>query len=336
MNRKSISFFFLGVMTGVLVASAGFSWVQRRSLSNLPATKVLKLAHTLDPKHPVHQAMVFMSDRLREKSNGSMQLEIYPNGQLGSEQECIELLQQGALDIAKTSAAPLEGFIPELAIFGVPYIFRDEDHYWRLIQGELGQQLLSAGETKGIRGLCYYDAGARSFYTVNKPILAPSDLKGLKIRVQQSKTAMDMVETLGGSPTPVPFGELYTALQSRMVDGAENNAPSLHSSRHYEVCKHYSLDEHTRVPDLLLISSLVWEQLSPAARTWLQQSADESSEFQRKLWREETDRLLELLEKEGVAIHRPNLAPFAEEVKRMHENLNGTVVGDLLKKIQEL
>ncbi len=238
--------------------------------------------------------------------------------------------------MAKTSAAPLEGFIPELAIFGVPYIFRDEEHYWKLINGELGKQLLAAGESKGIRGLCYYDAGARSFYTVNKPILHPSDLKGLKIRVQQSKTAMDMVEALGGSPTPVPFGELYTALQSRMVDGAENNAPSLHSSRHYEVCKHYSLDEHTRVPDLLLISSQVWAKLSPEARIWLQQSADESSDYQRKLWREETDRLLDLLKKEGVAIHRPDLLPFTDEVKRMHFSLHGTIVGDLLQKIQEL
>ncbi|MFN9981042.1 MAG: DctP family TRAP transporter solute-binding subunit, partial [bacterium] len=175
----------------------------------------------------------FMAQRLREKSGGTVEIQIFPNSQLGSETECIELLQQGALAITKTSAAPLEGFVPELALFGVPYIFRNEEHYWKLINSDLGKQLLAAGETKGIRGLCYYDAGARSFYTVNRPILKPSDLGGLKIRVQQSKTAMDMVQALGGSPTPVPFGELYTALQSSMVDGAENNAPSFYTNRHY-------------------------------------------------------------------------------------------------------
>lgn len=308
----------------------------RSSKTRDNSVQVLKLAHTLDPKHPVHLAMEFMGQKIREKSGGTVAIQIFPNGQLGSEQECIELVQQGALAITKTSAAPLEGFVPELALFGVPYIFRNEEHYWKLIQSDLGKQLLSAGEAKGIRGLCYYDAGARSFYTVNRPILKPSDLGGLKIRVQQSKTAMDMVQALGGSPTPVPFGELYTALQSSMVDGAENNAPSFYTNRHYEVCKHYSLDEHTRVPDLLLVSTKVWNELSPQVQLWLQQSADESSEYQRKLWQQETARLLELIQQEGVQIHRPDQAQFAEQVKGMHDSLLGTRVGELMKQLSEL
>lgn len=337
MNSKAFSYFFVGLLVGVVVASAGFSWVLRSATTGRQAaTQILKLAHTLDPKHPVHQAMEFMAQRMREKSSGTIEIQIFPNSQLGSEAECIELLQQGALAITKTSAAPLEGFIPELALFGVPYIFRDEAHYWRLIHSDLGRQLLAAGESKGIRGLCYYDAGARSFYTVNRPILKPADLQGLKIRVQQSKTAMDMVQALGGSPTPVPFGELYTALQSSMVDGAENNSPSFYSSRHYEVCKHYSLDEHTRVPDLLLISTKVWNELSPQVQLWLQQSADESAEFQRELWQQETSRLLELIKQEGVEIHRPDLAPFADQVKSMHESLIGTPVGELIKRVGEM
>ena len=336
MNTKTLSFFFVGLLVGVVAASAGFSWMLRSSTTRKNSVQVLKLAHTLDPKHPVHLAMEFMAQRLREKSGGTVEIQIFPNSQLGSETECIELLQQGALAITKTSAAPLEGFVPELALFGVPYIFRNEEHYWKLIHSDLGKQLLAAGETKGIRGLCYYDAGARSFYTVNRPILKPSDLGGLKIRVQQSKTAMDMVQALGGSPTPVPFGELYTALQSSMVDGAENNAPSFYTNRHYEVCKHYSLDEHTRVPDLLLVSTKVWSELSPQVQLWLQQSADESSEYQRKLWQKETARLLELIQQEGVQIHRPDQALFAEQVKSMHDSLTGTRVGDLMKQLSEL
>jgi tripartite ATP-independent transporter DctP family solute receptor len=154
--------------------------------------------------------------------------------------------------MTKTSAAPMEGFVPEMAIFGIPYVFRDNDHCWRVLESEIGRQLLAAGQSVGLHGLCYYDAGSRSFYTIDRPILVPDDLRGLKIRVQQSKTAMDMVEALGGSPTPIPWGELYTALQQRMVDGAENNPPSFHSNRHFEVCKHLSLDEHTIVPDILV------------------------------------------------------------------------------------
>lgn len=336
MNSKTTSFFFVGFLVGIVVCSFGFSFVLRSREAGTRKIQVLKLAHTLDPKHPVHQAMEYMAKRLEEKSDGTVQLQIFPNSQLGSETECIELLQQGALAMTKTSSAPLEGFIPELAVFGVPYVFRSEDHFWKVIHSELGKQLLAAGESKGLRGLCYYDAGARSFYTVSKPILSPTDLSGLKIRVQQSKTAMDMVESLGGNPTPIPFGELYTALQSSMVDGAENNAPSFYSNRHYEVCKHYSLDEHTRVPDLLLISAKVWADLSPQVQAWLQESASESANYQRDLWKKETERLLEQIKKEGVEIYKPDQSKFAEQVRAMHEGLAGTAVGELIKRVGEL
>jgi tripartite ATP-independent transporter DctP family solute receptor len=341
MLSKSASFFLTGVFVGVLVSTVGYSLVLRHSNGNKSdhvsrMGKVLKLAHTLDQKHPVHEAMTVMANRLREKSGGTLTIEIFPNGQLGSETECIEQLQQGALALTKTSAAPLESFIPELAIFGVPYLFRDEAHFWRLIESELGQQLLAAGSGQGIRGLCYYDAGARSFYTVKRPVLSPSDLEGMKIRVQQSKTAMDMVEALGGKPTPIPFGELYTALQSSLVDGAENNPPSFHTSRHYEVCRHLSLDEHARVPDLLLMSSQVWETLSDPMRKWVKEAAEESAVFQRELWAKETARLIEAIKKEGVEVHRPDQGPFLERVKSMHQGFAGTRIGELIESIRSL
>jgi tripartite ATP-independent transporter DctP family solute receptor len=340
MLSRNLSVFGIGLLVGILLSTVGFSfflrWTdQKQDVGIRDRVVRLKLAHTLDQSHPVHRAMEFMGQRLKEKSNGSVELQIFPNGQLGSELECIEQVQQGALSLTKTSAAPLEGLIPEFAIFGIPYAFRDEAHYWNVIEGELGEELLHLGEAKGIRGLCYYDAGARSFYTINRPILTPEDLKGLKIRVQQSKTAMDMVEALGAKPTPIPFGELYTALQSKMVDGAENNAPSYYTNRHYEICKNLSLNEHTRVPDLLLASDSVWQSLSPDVRRWLKESADESAVFQRKLWVEETERLLDLIRKEGVVIHRPDQRMFAESVRKMHEGYSGTALGDLLKKLSE-
>ena len=214
-----------------------------------------------------------------------MRLDIYPGGQLGAERDLIELLQIGSLAMTKVSSAPLEAFVPEMKIFGIPYVFRDKDHRWKVVNSDLGKQLLLAGEKYFLRGMCYYDAGSRSFYTIDKPIKTPKDLEKMKIRVMKSITSVKMVKALGGSATPIPWGELYTSLQQGVVDGAENNAPSFYLSRHYEVCKYYSLDEHTAVPDILLMSTVVWNNLSPEEQKLLQAAVDESVDYQKILWK---------------------------------------------------
>ncbi len=325
-------------MLGILLATTGFAlFVRHHNRQSRQGQQVvtLKLGHSLDQKHPVHAAMEFMANRLNEKSNGTVRLQIFPNSQLGSETEMIEQVQRGALALTKSSTAAIESFVPAMAVFGVPYIFRDAEHFWRFAEGPTGHELLVAGTQIGIRGLCYWDAGARSFYTVKRPILAPADLKGLKIRVQSSKTALELIENLGGSPTPIPFGELYTALQQALVDGAENNPPSFYSNRHFEVCKHLSLDEHTRVPDMLLFSEKVWEELSPEIQVWIQEAADESVPFQRKLWAEQSDEVLHAVVAKGVTIHRPSQAKFIEAVATMRHSYAGTDIGELLNKIEE-
>lgn len=282
--------------------------------------RVLKLAHGLPVDHPVHQAMLFMAQRCKELSNGKLLIQIYPSGQLGSEQQCVELCQIGSLAITKISAAVMESFKPEYKVLGLPYLFRDTDHLFSVLNGEIGKELLIGAEDKMIRGLCFYDAGSRSFYTISKPILKPDDLKGLKIRVMKSQTAMDMVRALGGSPTPISWGELYTALQSGVVDGAENNPPSLYTSHHYEVCKHYSLDEHTSVPDVVVISMHVWKHLSDQEKAWLQQAANESVPVERKLWAESVKHSMEEIQKAGVKVYYPDKKLFAEKVKPIYES----------------
>lgn len=320
----------------MLIATVGYSMLVRNGGGGASGRTVLKLGHGLDQNHPVHKAIMFMAQRVEEKSNGAVVVQVYPNGQLGSETESLEQLQRGALSMTKTSTGPLESFVPEMAIFGVPYAFRDEDHFWKVVNGKIGEEMLASTTSHGLKALCYYDAGARSFYSVNQAINKPADLKGLKIRVQQSKTALDMARALGASPTPVDYGELYTALQSSMVDGAENNPPSFFFSRHFEVCKHYALNEHTRVPDILLISTKVWDRLSPEVQTWVQEAANESSDFQREIWQAETERVLAEVQQEGVTITHPDQSKFAELVKPMHESLQGTVVGDILQRIKEV
>lgn len=275
---------------------------------------VLKLAHGLDPSHPVHKGMAYMGERIAEKSNGLMRLDIYPSEQLGSERECIELLQIGSLAMTKVSSSVLESFVPAYKVFSLPYIFRDDAHRFAVLEGAIGKGMLEASQQYWLRGLCFYDAGSRSFYTVNRPVHTPADLTGLKIRTQESATSMQMVNALGGSATPISWGELYTALQQGVVDGAENNPPSFYLSRHYEVCKFYSLDEHTSVPDVLIISTVVWNALTPEEQRIVQEAADESAQHQKKLWQEASEEALRAVEAAGVTIIRPDKGPFLEKV----------------------
>lgn len=281
--------------------------------------RVLKLAHGLSVTHPVHQAMALFSDLVHERTSGQLRIVLYSSEQLGSERECLELLQIGSLDMTKVSTSVLENFVPAMGVLSLPYLFRDEEHRLRTLEGEVGRALLRAGEKRGLLGLCYYDAGSRSFYTRRKPIFEPADLKGLKIRTQESPTSMKMVRAFGGAPTPISWGELYSALQQGVVDGAENNPPSFYFSRHYEVCKHYCLDEHTAVPDVLLVSMKTWNRLPTEWQSILQQVAQESAEFQKKLWKEATRQALEEVEKKGIQILYPDKSLFLEKVKAIHE-----------------
>lgn len=315
----------------LLLTIAGFFM----SCGELREHKILKLAHGLPTDHPVHKAMVFMADRCKEVSGGELQIQIYAGGQLGSEQQCVELLQIGSLAITKVSAAVMESFTDDYKVLGLPYIFRDQEHGFKVFDGEIGKELLLSTENKWIRGLCFYDAGSRSFYTIDKPIEHPDDLKGMKIRVMKSKTAMDMVQMLGGSPTPISWGELYTALQSGVVDGAENNPPSFYTSHHYEVCKHYSLDEHTSVPDVLIISQHIWNDLNDDEKAWLQQAADDSVPVQRELWAASVKESLEEVQKAGVTIYRPEKSPYQDKVKDVYESYKDQEnVYSYIKRIQ--
>ena len=327
-----------GILIGALIATAGFSLYlkgQKASGGN-QSQIVLKLGHALDTGHPVHKAMEYMKERLEELSGGSVTINIYPSSVLRSETQCIEMLQNGSLAMTKTSAAAMENFIPAMSLFGLPYVFRDYDHYWNVLNGPIGKGLLEEGQSKFLYGLCYYSAGSRNFYTKDKPIRHPDDLKGLKIRVMNSKTAIDMVKAMGGAPTPIAWGELYSALAQGTVDGAENNPPSFTSNKHYEVCKHFTLDGHTRIPDILMMSARVWDQLDPEVRGWVQQAADDSAAFQRQLWQEKTVEALEQARAEGVTVYEVDVSAFAAKVAHMLDGVDDPEVRALLKAINEV
>lgn len=280
---------------------------------------VIRLGHGLDRTHSVHQGMEFMAQRVAEKSNGRMRIDIYPSGQLGTEREALELLQIGSLGMTKVASAALEGFAPRYQVLSLPYLFRDEGHRFRVLEGPIGKEILQQGEEFWLRGLVFYDAGSRSFYTKQRPIEKPDDLRGLKIRTLESPSQVAMVNQLGGAATPISWGELYTALQQGVVDGAENNPPSFYLSRHYEVAKFYSLDEHTALPDVLIVSTKVWEDLTPQERRWLQEAAEESVGYQKQLWKQSTEEALRAVQEAGVEIIHPDKESFAAKVEPLYE-----------------
>ena len=309
--------FVLGLLLGVLLACLGFSWIGQRDKNKTGGggAREITVAHGLPVTHPVHKGIVEFGRQLSELSGGTMKVNIFPGEQLGNETVCLEKTQQGEIDITKVSCAPIGNFVPVFKLFSLPYLFRDGDHYWKVLDGEVGESLLNAleitadGGSSNLVGLAYYDAGARSFYATS-PLKGPSDLQGLKIRVQQDPVAEGTVRSLGASPVTMSFGELYTSLKQGGVDGAENNPPSYLSSRHFEICKHYLLDEHSRIPDVLVTGTKFWDKLNETEKGWVREAAQRSSEFQRALWAEETDKALEELAAAGVTILKADSAEF--------------------------
>ncbi|MGF1868723.1 TRAP transporter substrate-binding protein [Photobacterium indicum] len=311
MTRKSVLTALIGTALTIGASASAF------------AATTFKLSHNHPRDHAVHQAMDSMAKEVRELTNGEVRIRIYPDAQLGTQRESMELMQNGALDMVKTNAAELEAFAPAYAAFNLPYLFRDKAHYYSVMEGAIGEEILASSRDSGFIGLTYYDAGARSFYA-SKPINTPEDLKGLKIRVQPSPSAISMVQSLGGNATPLAYGELYTALQQGVVDAAENNIPSFSLSRHGEVSKYYSLDEHTMVPDVLVISNKAYDGLSEENRAILKKAAMHSAELMKKLWAESEQTERANAEKLGVTFVTPNKAAFVEAVQPMYDALDET------------
>ncbi|WP_406684566.1 TRAP transporter substrate-binding protein [Seonamhaeicola sp. MEBiC1930] len=299
-----------------------FMCISVLSCNKISNEKVLYLGHGLPQTHPVHKGIVEFQKKLEEKSNGSLKIKIFPDGQLGSEREVLELLQIGSVAITKVSAATMSNFVPEYHVFGIPYLFKDQAHMFGTLEGETGKAILEKGSKFWLRGLCYYDAGSRSFYTSNKAVRTPEDLKGLKIRVMNNQMAINMVNALGGSATPMAYGELYTAIQQGVVDGAENNPPSFVSSNHYEISKYYTLDEHSSIPDVLVIGTKQWNRLNDEEKKWVQEAADESAQAQKRFWKESVDECMKIVKEAGVEIIIPEKPLFADKAESVLKNFN--------------
>ena len=245
---------------------------------------VLTLAHGLSESHTVHIAMTEFAEKVEEGTDGRIRVEIYPNGQLGSENENMEQLMAGVISMTKVSAPGLATYNEAYHTFGLPYIFDDtEDFYHKMDSQEMRDFFLST-EEDGFVTITYYTSGARSFYTKDTPIRTPDDLKGLKIRVQDMQSQTDMLEALGGTPVAMAYGDVYTSLQTGIIDGTENNETALTTGKHGEICKVFSMDQHAMIPDVLVMGADVWNRISPEDQQVILEAAYASTDSHKVAW----------------------------------------------------
>ena len=335
----------VGLLIGAVIASGLFALTLNKKEESGGAAgsskkRDLKIAHNLPVDHPVHQGIQHFADRLKALSGGQINCIIYPTGQLGNETVCLERMQSGTLDFAKVSTAPVSNFVPVMNVFSLPYLFDNDEHYWQTLNGEVGKDLLDRiqtnadGENSGLVGICYFDAGSRNFYS-KEPITKPSDLRGKTVRVMRDPVAIAMIEAMGGNPSPMAFGELYSALQQGNVQAAENNPPSFVQSKHLEVCDHFSFDHHSRIPDIFLSSAILWDKLSDQEKEWVRTAARDASSYQRKLWKAGNDKALKTMAEKGIKIHTPPLKPFQDASAPVIKQFAKGDVADYFQKIRQ-
>ncbi|WP_040604287.1 TRAP transporter substrate-binding protein [Sagittula stellata] len=262
----------------------------------------LRSSDTHPEGYPTVVAVEKMGEMLEERSDGRICVEVFHSAQLGEEKDTIEQTQLGVIDLNRVSLGPFNNIIEETKVFSLPYIFRGTDHMHAVVDGEVGEKILNEFQNHQLVGLAYYDGGSRSFYNSQKPITSIEDMEGLKFRVMQSDVFVDMVDALGANATPLPYGEVYSSIQTGVIDGAENNWPSFESSGHYEVAGYYTLDQHLIVPEVLVMSQASWNKLSPEDQELVRQAAKDSVPIMRELWAEREKASEEKVRAAGVEI----------------------------------
>jgi tripartite ATP-independent transporter DctP family solute receptor len=289
--------------------------------------------------HPITEGAYEFARLVEEKTDGRITIEVFPSSQLGSEREQMQAIQQGGLDFFRPNTAAMPDFnVPEMAILGLPYVFSSREHMWDALNGDVGEQILSAVQERGSRmvGLAYLDDGARHFFTTDTPVYEVSDLEGLKIRVPENEVFVDMVAAMGGSPTPISYSELYSSLQTGVVDGAENTIAGYLTNSFYEPAPYFTLDRHMSPPGLIVASEQLWNELSEADREIILESAREASDFVREETVAFEEDALDELEDEGVEIIQiEDSSEWQEAVRPLWEQY-GSGFEDLLDEIAAL
>lgn len=296
----------------------------------------LKSSDTHPDGYPTVEAVKVMGEKLKESSNGRICIEVFHSAQLGEEKDTIEQTKFGVIDLNRVSMGPFNNEIEETKVVSLPYIFRSTDHAHRVLDGEIGDEILAAFEPHGFVGLAYYDGGSRSFYNNQKPITSMADMAGMKVRVMQSDVFVDMMSALGANATPMPYGEVYSSIQTGVIDGAENNWPSYESSGHFEVAKYYTLDQHLIVPEVLVMSKASYDKLSPEDQALVREAAKASVPANRELWAAREKDSEAKVRASGVEIiDNIDKTPFIEAMVPVYEkHANTPKLKSLVERIQ--
>ena len=295
---------------------------------------VLRAADNQPEDYPTVQGLYFMADYIEAATDGRIVMEVFPGGQLGDERSTNEQVQLGVIDVVRTSTSPVGEFHAPMGVFSLPYIFRGETHMWKVVNGPIGRELLDGLAEADLRGLAYYDSGSRNFYTTDVPIRSTADLEGLRMRTQQSQVVLDMMEALGAEPVPMAFEEVYSSLQTGVIDGAENNFPSYgpFGVRHYEVAPYFTLDGHARVPEVVMISEQTWSGLDPADQQIVREAALASTTVQAALWDDLSNESRAAVVEAGSEIITVDVSEFQEAMAPLYEEY-GSAYGDLVDRI---
>ena len=307
------------------------------AMSGMAGARELRSADVHPADYPTVKAVEYLGKLVAERTGGKYSVKVFNQSTLGSEKDTIEQTKLGALDMVRVNTAAFNNIAAETIIPALPFIFRSKEHMRQVLDGPVGDDILKSLEPQGFIGLAFYDSGSRSFYLNKKAIKTPADMKGLKVRVQQSDMWVSMMQALGANPTPMPYAEVYTALKTGVVDGAENNWPSYESSKHYEVAKFYSLTEHSMAPEVLVFSKMVWDTLSKDEQDTIRKAAKESVPYMRKLWDDREAASQKIVEGAGGQITKDvDKAAFAEAVKPVYAKFATTpALQDLVKRISE-
>lgn len=319
----------------VLVA-AGITCLSFMGASSAHA-RDLRIGHSLVENSSDHEAFVLFGDKLKELSGGELTVTIFPNSILGGEREMAEQVLNGALDICRVGGQVIETFFPRYAALNIPYLFRDFDHLKKFIKSDVAHKyLLDATADAGFKGLWFETAAPRSFYASSK-IEKPEDLDGLKMRVPEAQMSIDTVKLLGGQPTPLSSAEVYSALQQKVIDGAENNFVFYVQSRQCEVAKYYCADEHSMPPNLVIMSQYVWDDLSDQEKQWVAETSEFARDEQMRLYEEELATYTAQIKDLGIEYITLDKAPFVEKTKSILDaEMQNPDRADLIKAIQAI
>lgn len=263
---------------------------------------VLSYADNQPEDYPTVQGARKFAELVQEKTSGRIKINVFAGGEMGSENEVVEQLQYGGIDFARVSVMILAEIKPKFNVLQLPYLYRDEKHMWKVLDGEIGEEFKEDLKESDLVALSWYDAGARHFYNSSRPIKCVEDMKKMRIRVANSDMMSAMVEALGARAVPMAYSEVYAALETSTIDGAENNWPSYETMGHYEVAKYITLDAHTRIPEMQVASQATWEKLSDADRKVITACAEESARYERKLWEIREENVRQRLIKAGCIV----------------------------------